>query len=89
MATKRFVVRAHFPSVDKGLHVHLEIRAGGWVAALRLAAQELKRDLRLKRKRIGALSLVMEDKGFWLEGEGELQPVGALVQGEFPREQEG
>ena len=65
MAAKRYRASAHFPSIDKGVVLQVEAVAGNWAAALGKCARELKRQL--KRRRITAMSITLQQVGSALE----------------------
>lgn len=63
MAIKRYRASAHFPTVDKGVILTAEAEAGSWSAALGMIARKLRALPQLKRRRITAMSITLQQTG--------------------------
>lgn len=74
MAIKQFKARAHFPSLPEAdRHQVVRVEAGSWAAGLGKIARQLKKLPALKKRRVRAMSIVMEQIGDAVEERG-LQP---------------
>ena len=67
MADKRYTVRANIPILGNDAHQELEIHAGRWMVALGRAARTLRKLPVMHRRRVTALSIVIEQR----EGSGQ------------------
>jgi hypothetical protein len=60
MSAKRFKARANFPVLGQAAHQEVEVMGGSWVVALGAAARAFKRLPVMRRRRVTAMSIVIE-----------------------------
>lgn len=60
MSAKRFKARANFPVLGQQAHLETEVMGGNWVVALGAAARAFKRMAVMRRRRVTAMSIVIE-----------------------------
>jgi hypothetical protein len=60
MATKRFKCRANFPVLGQQSYQEVEVMGGNWVVAIGAAARALKKLPIMHRRRVAAVSIVIE-----------------------------
>lgn len=71
MSAKRFKARANFPVLGQAAHQEVEVMGGSWVVALGAAARAFKRLPVMRRRRVTAMSIVIE----LCEGQGAVEQV--------------
>jgi hypothetical protein len=85
MPAKRFTVRANIPVLGENAHQEFDIMAGSWTVALGKAARLLRKLPVMNRRRVAALSIVLEQReGSTIPSDPSTPPPADILR--FPKE---